>query len=71
VDDTPSTGFTEIYFRKWDGANWIEVPTGSASGGGFSNTVTFNSFSPSLIIGPDGKLMMSWEDQGIYFKKWE
>ena len=64
----------EIYVKRWNGSSWIEMGTGSASGGGISNNKT-NSASPSLAIGPGGAPVVAWEDryedQGrIYVRRW-
>ncbi len=72
-----SNGEFEIYVLRWDGSNWVEVGTGSASGGGISNN-HFNSVSPSLAISPDGLPYVAWaddsnadEDFEIYLRKWD
>lgn len=85
LDDTPYVAWydnagssgdyhTEIYVRRWNGITWEEVGTGSASGGGISNTVSL-SFGPSLAIAPDGTPYVAWQDSsiggwGIYVRRW-
>ncbi len=51
----------EIYARRWNGSNWVEVGEGSASGGGISNNKG-DSFQSSLAIGPDGVPVVAWTD---------
>ena len=69
-----SGGDTEIYVRRWDGSNWVEIGTGSASGGGISNN-TGNSEDPSLAIAPNSAPYVAWEDtsgggiQQIYVRR--
>lgn len=64
-------GEGEIYIRCWDGSTWAEVGTGSASGGGISNTVT-DSLFPDIAIAPDGTLYVAWTEdwQNIYIRHW-
>jgi hypothetical protein len=65
----------EIYVRRWDGTSWQEVGSGSASGGGVSNTPTHSS-DPSLVVAPNGTPYVAWhEDPGfsggdIYVRRW-
>jgi hypothetical protein len=63
--------------RRWNGTPWDEVGTGSASGGGISNT-PFLSAYPSLAIAPDGTPYVAWEDDppmaaalNIYIRRWD
>jgi hypothetical protein len=46
-----SSGDWEIYVRRWNGADWLEV-SGSATGGGMSNS-NGPSLNPSLAIAGD------------------
>lgn len=55
-----SSGNYEIYLRRWDGATWVELGAGSASGGGISNN-DGGSSNPSLAIGPDGMPAVAWD----------
>jgi hypothetical protein len=65
----------EIYVRRWNGNSWEEVGSGSASGGGVSNTTT-HSYDPSLAVAPNGIPYVAWhEDPGfaggdIYVRRW-
>ncbi len=61
-DDTPYVAWQEysdgnwnleIYIRRWDGNHWVEVGTGSASGGGISNDLSTSAL-PTIAFGPDG-----------------
>jgi hypothetical protein len=66
----------EIYIRKWDGSNWVEVGAGSASGGGISNNGGGSS-GPSLAISPEGVPYVAWVDfissgpNNIYVRKFD
>jgi len=69
-----SSGDYEIYIRVWNGSSWEEVGTGSASGGGISNTAGL-SWYPSLAIAPDGTPYAAWNDDSswdreIYIRVW-
>jgi len=59
--DDSSGGNGEIYVRRWNGSIWAEMGSGSASGGGISNTNGV-SLSSSLAIGPDGAPVVAWHD---------
>jgi len=64
----------EIYIRRWSGSSWETVGSGSASGGGISNS-NGESYDPSLAIGPDGSAFVAWEDYSvadkeIYVRRW-
>lgn len=68
----------EIYVRRWDGSQWVEVGSGSASGGGISNSPNNNSSTTSLKIAPDGKVYVAWVEYGItgiysdiYIRRWD
>jgi hypothetical protein len=69
-----SSGHEEIYVRRWNGSSWEEVGTGSASGGGISNT-SGDSTAPSIAIAPDGTPYIAWSDETsgdeeIYVRRW-
>jgi hypothetical protein len=55
--------------------SWVEVGTGSATGGGISNDDGF-SYSPSIAVAPDGTVYVAWhsdnptEDSEIYIRRW-
>jgi hypothetical protein len=82
LDGTPyvawrddSGGDWEIYVRRWNGSDWEEVGTGSASGGGISDN-TGGSGWPSLAIAPDGRPYVAWGDDSggdweIYVRRWQ
>ena len=64
----------EIYVRRWNGSDWEEVGTGSASGGGISDN-TGGSGWPSLAVAPDGRPYVAWGDDSggdweIYVRRW-
>ncbi|MFC1781547.1 M56 family metallopeptidase, partial [Planctomycetota bacterium] len=52
VNDDPNTRF-QIYVKHWNGDNWVELGTSSASGGGISSTIV-DSFHPEIIIDRKG-----------------
>jgi hypothetical protein len=54
-----TSGNTEIYVRRWDGAGWQEVGVGSASGGGISYDAD-GSGSPSLKCDSAGMPCVAW-----------
>ena len=64
----------EIYVRRWDGANWVEMGAGSASGGGISQNGGVSGW-PSLTLMPDGSPIIAWEDDSdgdrdIFLRRW-
>lgn len=61
----------EIYVRRWNGSTWEEVGTGSASGGGISNTYS-SAKAPAIAVAPDGTPYVSWEQDlwAIYVRRW-
>lgn len=70
-DGTPMVAYVngtgnglQIYVKQWNGAAWVEVGVGSASGGGVSNDGT-KSLAPSLAIGPDSRPVVAWVDMPI------
>lgn len=56
-----SSGNAEIYVLRWNGTQWEEVGSHSASNGGISNT-TKDSKHPCPVIAPDGTLYITWYD---------
>ena len=69
-----SGGDYEIYVRRWDGSAWVEMGTGSASGGGISNNAG-SSEEPTVAFGPDGMPVVAWVDNSlddfeIYLRRW-
>jgi hypothetical protein len=69
-----SGGDDEIYVKRWNGSNWAEVGSGSASGGGISDNDA-DSYRPSLAVAPDGRPYVAWCDEGggdpeIYVRRW-
>ncbi|MEW6358544.1 MAG: FG-GAP-like repeat-containing protein [Planctomycetota bacterium] len=72
--DDDSSGDTEVYVRRWNGASWAELGTGSATGGGISNN-SGTSSGQSLAIGPDGNPIVAWRDNSTgsdetYVRRW-
>lgn len=69
-----SSSDTEIYVRRWNGMDWVEVGTGSASGGGISRN-SGRSAGASLAISNDGTPYVAWQDDSggnpeIYIRGW-
>jgi hypothetical protein len=60
-----TSGEYKIYVLRYDGINWQELGTGSASGEGIGT-----GKKPSIAIGPSDKPFICWENSGyIYVKK--
>ena len=55
---------TEIYIRRWDGLDWVEMGQGSASGGGISKTPG-DSASPVLAIHHKDSVYIAWVEELI------
>lgn len=69
-----SAGDLEIYVRQWNGSNWVEVGSGSASGGGISNNSDLSG-NPASAFDSDGTPYVTWwDDSGgnreIYIRRW-
>jgi len=76
-DNSPGERNYEIYVRRWDGSAWVEVGTGSATGGGISSNAGYSTH-PSLAIAPDGTPYVAWSDDSnrsgnpeIYVRRWD
>jgi uncharacterized delta-60 repeat protein len=72
MDD--NDGGDEIYVKRWNGTNWVEVGSGSASGGGISQN-NGESWFPAMTISPSGTPYITWQDDSngdteIYVRKW-
>ena len=70
-----SGGDSEIYVRRWNGLSWVEMGTGSATGGGISDN-SATSDRPSLARGADGNPIVAWSDYSsgdreIYARRWD
>lgn len=68
------SGNSEVYVRRWNGSNWVEVGAGSASGGGISNN-SGNSWESAVAVAPDGTPYVVWHDtsftnQEIYVRRY-
>ena len=85
--DESSNDF-DIIVKKWTGTSWQELldpnghpfpktvgGLGTVYGGGVSNDV-FNSFNPSLAVGPDNAPVVAWSSRAfgqaaeIYVRRW-
>ncbi|MCI0393484.1 MAG: hypothetical protein L0322_00915, partial [Chloroflexi bacterium] len=72
-----SSGMAQIYVRRWNGANWVEVGAGSAGGGGISNT-NGGAHVPAVAADPAdpaGRFVVTWSDDSpgeseIYVRWW-
>ncbi len=67
------SGPWQIYARRWNGADWIVIGTGSASGNGISNTG--EAWALDLGIAADGNPIVVWEDYSngngeVYLRHW-
>ncbi|MFO7663066.1 MAG: hypothetical protein R6X18_10795 [Chloroflexota bacterium] len=60
-DNVTSTN-SEIYIRRWDGADWSEMGSGSATGGGISQNNEQSSV-PSLAVAGQGPAFVAWKDK--------
>lgn len=68
------SGKKEIFIKRWDGIRWVEMGSGSASGGGISNT-SGDSRHPQIALGSDGNPIVVWQENvsgnnEIYIKRW-
>jgi hypothetical protein len=71
----PNSGY-EIFLKRWNGSEWVEL-SGSASSGGISDN-TGSSEHPSLVLDGDGNPVVAWQDDTssdfmtyeIYLLKW-
>jgi hypothetical protein len=73
-DEWGATRAGPVWVLTTASQGWMEVETGSASGGGISNTVG-DSSSPSLAVAPDGTPYVAWPewcegDTEIYIRRW-
>ena len=71
-----STGNSEIYVRAWDGNNWEEVGTGSASGEGISKNDGYGGL-PAIAIANNNTPYIVWSGNNnieseaeIYVRAW-
>ncbi|MBM4049035.1 MAG: hypothetical protein FJ279_28380, partial [Planctomycetes bacterium] len=65
---------SEIFVRQWNGSAWIEMATGSATGGGISDN-DGASQSPTMTLDGDNKPVVAWTDlsggdEEIYIRRW-
>ncbi len=67
------SGRYQIYVRQWNGASWVEAPTGSATGRGVSES-DVGATRPRLVALSDDTLVVAWQDNGdqqeIAAKRW-
>lgn len=54
----------EIYMKYWNGESWIELG-GSASGGGISNSPSFDSEDPDIAIDNQGNPIVVWSEDDV------
>lgn len=72
---TAFIGSFQLFFKRWDGAQWVELG-GSASGTGLATDV---SGFPALAIDPSGNPVVAWQQSvsgmtpsvQIYLKRWD
>jgi len=69
---TPPGRNNEIYVKRFDGINWVELGAGSASGGGISDNEGV-SFDPHIALDSAGNPFVAWYDEtggnDVYMKK--
>jgi hypothetical protein len=65
-----TSGNAEVYVRRWSGATWVEIGSGSGSRGGISHDGQ-SSMHPDIAIGPDGNPAICWTSGEIYVKRWD
>lgn len=68
---TPGSGIGEVYVKRWDGAAWVEVGAGSASGEGIS--VGGGSAGEAVIaVDSTGFPVVAWSNDAseIYARRW-
>lgn len=82
TDGTPYVAWTngggldegDIFVRSWDGSNWVQVGTGSATGGGITNN-NGSASDPSIGVAPNGKVYVAWATlspmSAIYVRFWD
>jgi hypothetical protein len=58
----PPSGQEEVYVRRWDGTQWVDLGVHSSTGGGVSNAAG-QSFRPSMVR-RGGFVGVAWEDWG-------
>lgn len=71
---TAFVGSFQLFFRRWDGAQWVELG-GSASGTGLATDV---SGFPVVAVDPSGNPVVAWQQSvsgmtprvQIYLKRW-
>jgi len=71
--DDNTAGCCEIYIKRWDGSEWVEVGAGSASYGGISNNSGISVLT-SLALDPSGNPVVAWHDNSsgksqVYIKR--
>jgi hypothetical protein len=76
ADQSGASTIGEIYARRWNGVAWESVGSGSASGGGISNTPSAESAHPVIAVSPTGIPYLAWHemvggDFEIYVKQFD
>lgn len=72
---TPVSGSGETYAKQWNGISWVEIGTGSATGGGISNNPA-NSIGVSVAKDTSGNPFVAWteisgSDYTVHVKHWD
>jgi len=57
----------QVYVKKWDGRVWVEVPQGSASGGGISQSQE-GAYWPE-VASREGEIYITWMEAGEEYAK--
>lgn len=81
-DETPVVAWSEvtsdnleIYLKRWQDPDWIEMGASSAAGGGISNS-SGDSTWPSIAVSADEMFVVAWTDDSsgnseIYVRRWD
>ena len=60
-----TSGYSQIYVRRWDGDAWVEIGSGSATGTGLSDAAA-NCYTPALELDDAGDVFPVWGGPDIY-----
>jgi hypothetical protein len=63
-----SSGLSNIYVRRWDGASWVEL-NGSATNSGISQAITHAS-APAIAVDNMGRPVVVWHDTAVHLRRW-
>lgn len=76
VWEDKSSGNSEIYVKRWNGTQWINMGVNSASAGGISNSAADSTYV-DIAVSPAGVPVVTWHEysynlniDSIYVKQW-